>query len=190
MSNIPTFIGQYDDVLSQEDCDILIDEFEKHPNKIEGYVWTEEGTSYHPERKKAKELHRQSLTDDNTINKIVLKGLNPCMKLYDEEFEQLQYNGNWGIDRWFNFQKYEDETDGFKIWHCEHGLGNSSYRILAWMIYLNDAISGTEFKMYPTVEAKRGRCLIWPAQFTHTHRSEIPNQGIKYLVTGWVSLMP
>ena len=79
---IPTFIGQYDDVLSQADCDILIDEFEKHPNKIEGYVWTEEGTSYHPERKKAKELHRQSLTDDNTINKIVLKGLNPCMKLY------------------------------------------------------------------------------------------------------------
>ena len=56
---IPTFIGQYDDVLSQADCDILIDEFEKHPNKIEGYVWTEEGTSYHPERKKAKELQSE-----------------------------------------------------------------------------------------------------------------------------------
>ena len=113
------------------------------------------------------------------------------MKLYDEEFEQLQYNGNWGIDRWFNFQKYEDETDGFKIWHCEHGLGNSSYRILAWMIYLNDDYEGgeTEFLYYKKrIQPEKGKLLIWPAGMTHAHRGGLVLERTKYIVTGWFYL--
>ena len=89
----------------------------------------------------------------------------------------------------YNIQRYEGEEDGYKAWHCEHGRGDdSSKRILAWMFYLNDAKSGTEFKYYSTINAKRGRCVIWPAGFTHTHRGVIPNKGLKYIATGWVSL--
>ena len=40
----------------------------------------------------------------------------------------------------------------------------------------------------PTVDARMGRCVIWPAAFTHLHRSELPNKGLKYIVTGWISL--
>ena len=138
-----TFIDVTDDVLTVDECNRLIEIFEQVPNKTEGQVWTENGTELIHDRKKATELHRTSLTNTEEpfreMNAIILKGLNPCMQAYDEKYEALHYTGSWGIDCHFNFQKYSDETDGFKIWHNEHGLGNSSYRIMAWMIYLNDA---------------------------------------------------
>ena len=62
-----------------------------------------------------------------------------------------------------------------------------SLRVLAWMFYLNDAKSGTEFLNYPKVKAKKGRGIVWPAFWTHVHRSEA-NKGVKYIVTGWGSI--
>ena len=56
---------------------------------------------------------------------------------------------------------------------------------MAWMFYLNDAKSGTEFANYPTINAKMGRCVIWPSFWTHLHKGVIPNRGIKYIATGW-----
>ena len=85
---------------------------------------------------------------------------------------------------------------GYKAWHCEHAyakeydsLAEAPRRILAWMFYLNNAKSGTEFMQYPTVRARMGRCVIWPAGWTHVHRGVIPNKGLKYIITGWVSLV-
>ena len=50
----------------------------------------------------------------------------------------------------------------------------------------NDAKSGTEFMHYPNMDAKAGRCVIWPSGFTHMHRS-MPNKSLKYIVSGWIS---
>ena len=60
---------------------------------------------------------------------------------------------------------------------------------MAWMFYLNDAKSGTEFMHFPTINARRGRLVIWPAFWTHTHKGVIPNKGVKYIITGWVSFL-
>ena len=62
-----------------------------------------------------------------------------------------------------------------------------SLRVLAWMFYLNDAKCGTEFMNYPTVSAKMGRLVIWPAGWTHLHKGVTPNRGLKYITTGWCS---
>ena len=40
---------------------------------------------------------------------------------------------------------------------------------------------------YPTVRAKMGRCVIWPAGWTHFHRSQL-NKGVKYIVSGWLMI--
>ena len=59
-------------------------------------------------------------------------------------------------------------------------------RILAWMIYLNDAECGTEFPYQDiTLEAKAGRLALWPAAWTHPHKGVTPNIGNKYIATGW-----
>ena len=35
------------------------------------------------------------------------------------------------------------------------------------------------------VSAKKGTTLIWPTDFTHTHRSQISPTQEKYIATGW-----
>ena len=39
------------------------------------------------------------------------------------------------------------------------------------------------------VEPKVGKTLIWPAQWTHTHRGNPPLSGFKMYATGWFSLV-
>ena len=58
------------------------------------------------------------------------------------------------------------------------------------MTYLNDIPNGggTEFKFYPDfkVNAKKGLSLMWPTDFTHTHRGVV-SEYEKYIVTGWIN---
>ena len=69
--------------------------------------------------------------------------------------------------------------------------GTYPYRILAWMVYLNDAVSGTEFPYQErTVTPKTGRTAIWPAGWTHPHKGVTPNMGVKYIATGWFYQLP
>ena len=59
-------------------------------------------------------------------------------------------------------------------------------RVLVYMTYLNDVDNGgTEwlFQNYKT-EAKKGLSVIWPAEWTHTHKGVISQQE-KYIATGW-----
>ena len=44
----------------------------------------------------------------------------------------------------------------------------------------------TEFKYYgKKVKAKKGLTLLWPPDFTHTHRGIPSPTEEKYIVTGW-----
>ena len=58
------------------------------------------------------------------------------------------------------------------------------------MTYLNDIPNGggTEFKFYPDfkVNDKKGLSLMWPTDFTHTHRGVV-SEYEKYIVTGWIN---
>lgn len=77
---------------------------------------------------------------------------------------------------------------GFHGWHYECERGNSSDRVLAWTLYLNDDFDGgeTEF-LYQNMRVKpaRGRLAVFPAGFVYTHRGNPPIEGTKYILTGW-----
>jgi hypothetical protein len=92
--------------------------------------------------------------------------------------------------RELKIQKTNPE-EGYHVWHCENGSHESMRRLLAYIVYLNDVEEGgeTEFLYYrKRVKAKRGRIVLWPAGFTHTHRGNPPLSGEKYVATGWVEL--
>ena len=57
------------------------------------------------------------------------------------------------------------------------------------MVYLNDVSDGgTEFKLQNlTVEAKKGKVVFWPVDWTHTHRGQVSDTDTKYIATGWYS---
>ena len=181
-----SFIEIYDNVLTKKECDIVISQFEKCDKIREGGLSKEGHFTIDRGYKQCLELPDLKFSDGDIISNIVKKGLLECMSQYKKKYSGLYYISKWSYNNRYNFQKYETKEDGFKSWHSEHGPGLSSHRMLAWMIYLNNAKSGTEFMYHSNVNAKRGRCVIWPSGFTHCHRGA-PNKGLKYIVTGWVS---
>jgi hypothetical protein len=80
---------------------------------------------------------------------------------------------------------------GYHKWHHEQTDTDSASRVLVWSIYLNDVEEGgeTEFlHQSKRIKAKKGKILIFPASFTHTHRGNPPLSGDKYILTGWWNL--
>ena len=48
---------------------------------------------------------------------------------------------------------------------------------------------GTEFKYQKIIlNAEKGNLIIWPADFTHTHKGIISNTKEKYIATGWFEI--
>ena len=180
----PNFIEVYNNALSKRECEILINQFEKSDEQFVG----ETMGGFEPDKKKCMQL-RIDFNNPSIISTIVKPKLITCLSKYNKKYyENLHWISNWKYHHEASFQKYDGEEDGYKIWHCEHGREEtSSKRILAWMFYLNDAKCGTEFYNRSTIRAKAGRCVIWPAFWTHTHRGVIPNVGLKYIITGWIS---
>ena len=75
----------------------------------------------------------------------------------------------------FNIQKYP-VGGGFKVWHSERGIDKEYlYRHLVWMTFLTDnPAGGTEFIYQDKyIAAEKGKTLIWPSDWTHTHRGKV-----------------
>jgi hypothetical protein len=92
-----------------------------------------------------------------------------------------------------NLQKYTAGEGGYFHWHSEiYPQGERCeplHRVLLFMFYLNDVSKGGETEFYyqkRAITAKRGRMVIAPAGFTHTHRGNMPVSNDKYIATSWV----
>lgn len=92
-----------------------------------------------------------------------------------------------------NLQKYQQGSGGYHHWHSEIYPQNAScdslHRVLLWMFYLNDVPDGgeTEFLYQDRrIAPKKGRLVIAPAGFTHTHRGNVAKSGDKYIATSWI----
>jgi prolyl 4-hydroxylase len=88
----------------------------------------------------------------------------------------------------FNIQFYKPKG-GYKKWHFERDH-NTQERAFAFMTYLNDVPNGgTEFYYQgTTTQAKKGDTVIWPAEWTHAHKSQVSKDHEKYIATGWLEL--
>ncbi len=89
----------------------------------------------------------------------------------------------------YNSIKYQkaEAGGGFTNWHQEQDKSYGN-RFAVWMIYLNTVSQGgcTEFLYQDyAVKPQQGTLVIWPAAYTHKHRSAPDLQQDKYIVTGW-----
>jgi len=172
-----SFIEIYDNALSSEKCEKIINFIDKSQDIIkfssnEKSCWTFKDTFF---------------SNNDAISILVKEALFRCIDNYNLKYKSLSnYIRPWSLCNSYSIQKYITESDGYKSWHTEAGGKETSNRIGVWTIYLNNAKSGTQFIHYPTVSSKQGRCVIFPAGWTHVHRSE-PNKGLKYIITGWIT---
>ena len=120
--------------------------------------------------------------------------LQKCIEKYKEKYRRCNEDmASWNIFPHVNIQKYNPGCY-YKKFHCEKDSadGYVGRRHLVFMTYLNDVSDGgeTEF-LYQNVKFQpvKGRTLIWPAEWTHTHRGLVSNSHTKYIVTGWISFV-
>lgn len=86
-----------------------------------------------------------------------------------------------------HFQYYKPGA-GFKAWHCD-ATGGTVNRHLVFLLYLNDVPDGgTEFMGSRYIcEARKGKVLMFPANFCYPHRGQISQNHEKYILTGWAT---
>ena len=90
-----------------------------------------------------------------------------------------------------NIIQYYPPNGGFKVYHSESECVAYTKRKLVYMLYLNNVSDGgTEFKHQQLkLNAIKGDLIIWPADFTHTHRGIVSKTNEKYIVTGWFNIV-
>ena len=178
------FISIYENAISDEECDKIIDEFKKNPQLHE------KGKSGNREiKQKVKkstdityDINKKSITSE-----IISKSLEKHVEKYLVEYPDVnEHLSRWSCIPYFNIQKYEP-NEGFFQPHCENCDKESSYRMLVWMFYLNDVPDGGT--LFPTLEtgikAIKGRLVLWPSYWTHIHMGQISETHTKYIATGW-----
>jgi hypothetical protein len=114
--------------------------------------------------------------------------LQRVVNLYIEQYPYSNRQSAFDLEYPVLCQHYP-VAGGYKVWHCERASkGHDSSRHLVFMTYLNDVgDGGTEFlHQNLLVKAERGLTLIWPADWTFTHRGQISTTSEKMVVTGWL----
>tara|TARA_B100000929_G_scaffold264994_1_gene231781 strand:+ start:1908 stop:2498 length:591 start_codon:yes stop_codon:yes gene_type:complete len=114
------------------------------------------------------------------------KVLKDCCSLYEEKYPEVKGFHKYGMTEGANIQYYPP-GGGYFSEHCER-TSKMENRCLVWLTYLNDVPNaGTHFKYQNiTSPSERGLTLIWPTDFTHTHRGQISKTYDKYIITGWM----
>lgn len=183
--NKNTFIqGWY---IPEKVCDNLISFFKKNKHR---YVQGSTGKGIVLDIKDSTDICIRS--SDSALDEYN-KHLKYCVSEYEKTYFGLSNIGLFSNDiETVNIQYYKP-GGGFKEWHFErHRDLPHRDRLLVFMTYLNDVPDGgTEF-MYQNIvsPAKKGLTLIWPAEFTHTHRGQISKTKEKYIITGWFNFLP
>lgn len=187
------FIGIYDNVLSVDKCNEMIDYFELMKKLKYSYT--------RPELKDGKLHHK----DDETVfvmePELLIRGDNPVIVPFFEVFWEYydQYTEQFSIIK--DSQKHGilnmrlQKTlpgQGYHVWHYEAMSRENAARMMVFSLYLNDVAEGgeTEFLyVKKRISPKAGRLMIWPPGFTHTHRGNPPLTEEKYILTGWLEYL-
>jgi len=183
-----SFIGSY--YIDTKICDDIVDTFLNVSDKYKNPGETYKGESFLNIDKNMKD----SL--DFNINKGT--GLFPfnryddalqkCLEKYIKTYDVLNWQPHFNVREKMNVQYYKP-GGGFKKWHYERMNHKTLKRNLVFMTYLNDVPDGGTDFLYQkiTTPAQKGLTLIWPSDWTHTHKSQISKTSEKFIITGWYS---
>jgi hypothetical protein len=183
-------IGIYDGYITKDLCDEMIlfynnkDKFNQTLSRIQA-----ENASTLDKNDKAVFLNETNIEDWFTRFKTLFVNFDIALKNYLSQTSLSElYSGVNLSYTTFKIQKTLPRQ-GYHVWHVEHAHRESSKRVLAFTIYLNDVEEGgeTEFlHQSARVSPKIGRIVIWPAGYPYVHRGNPPLKGEKYLLTSWI----
>ena len=168
-------------------CDTLIELFKNNSNHWKKGICKE---GVYPESKKSTDMTISiDAIESNKLIKSYFDELNSVAKNYIKQFDFCNKTTSWGIEEDFNIQYYKP-NEAFYNWHCERATSKVPMcnRHLVWMTYLNTVENDGETEFYYQklkIKAEKGKTVIFPADWTHTHRGVPSLKDEKYIITGW-----
>ena len=188
------FIFHKKNYLPQENCNKIIELFDKSDNREPGTIGN---NRLNKNQKSCIEEFVYSYTD-NHYNYQFLPFLTAAITEYQKKYPFLTYLPMWNLAQTYKVQKYEPGEAYFKQ-HCENDgtfetvpekkqVKGPCKRMITWMFYLNTVKNGggTDFPtQQKRFKANKGDLLIWPAGWTHPHCGVVSKTEIKYIMTGW-----
>lgn len=163
-------------------CNRLISYYQNSLLKYPGSTWNGVDTS-------VKDTTDCRLDDEDLWKEYALEYLQPICELYKEKYPFATDYGRWGITEHINIQHYAAGKGHYNHWHTERIDAEmpGGLRHLVFMTYLNDVDDNGETEFFHQklkIKPKKGLTLIWPADWTFTHRGLCPTTE-KYIITGW-----
>jgi hypothetical protein len=170
-------------------CDELIDYHKTSKHKTPGMIVKREGEKYKvAEDKKVKDSVDCILQEQNLINKF-FNFLNVPTDHYIAKYSWVNQYDAWNVVDRINVQHYKP-GGGYHSWHTERNTHAypACTRHMVFMTYLNDVTDGGETEFYHQkvkIKPVKGLTVIWPADWTFTHRGVTSPTQEKYIITGW-----
>ena len=169
------YIKTYDNVLTKENCQHLIDKFEDSSSQ-----WVKTDLDNH---RHFTEINLNLYKDWEAYAKLLF---DKCRSLVDNYVKDVkidsikQWPEKFGFEQ-IRFKKYEDNgKDEFRQ-HVDVTDYNSARRFLVIFLYLNDNDGGeTTFADYNIrVKPEAGKALMFPPLWTYQHTGEKPKNKPK-----------
>lgn len=164
-------------------CDELLDYYEQCPDKKKGMC----NYTVNENIKKSTDVWVGDFTNP-VINKY-LNSLQIICNKYIDKYKWVNEYSAWGIVHSFNIQRYKP-NEGFFEWHTERSRAtqDNATRHMVFMTYLNDVTDQGETEFYYQklkIQPRKGLTVLWPADWTFTHRGITSPSQEKTVVTGW-----
>ena len=182
-----SFIYALDNALDINTCQEMIERFEKRPDQqYTGRIGQDAVPE--PSIKRSVDLRISGRDDwldiDRQLQQSLSNGLSLLAGLHPF------FSANRLNDTGYNMQK--TSAGEFYHWHVDGGPGEFSKRQLVAIWYLNAAPGKggeTEFFFQKlSVKPEQGMLLLFPPFWTHLHRGNVVDEGIKYIATTWVCI--
>jgi prolyl 4-hydroxylase len=175
----------YSGYIDKKVCDNLINFYDQSPDKMRGRIGWKENSQVNKDIKNCEEV---SLHDRIPEAYAYLTELGKITTKFKAKYVWADKNQKtWKISS-FKIQKYKP-GEGYYAWHFENnGSSGSITRHLVFSTFLNDVKDKGETAFYyqkTKIKAKKGKTIIFPAAWTHTHKGITSNTETKYIVTGW-----
>ena len=171
-------------------CDDIIKYFDDLPIKHRGTISTE-GT-YNTVKLNCKDSYDHPL-EDEALYKRYFDSLKEVIDKYIEQYPMCNIYSPASLISPINIQYYKPKG-GFHAWHTERSnrMEYVSSRHLVFMTYLNDVDDEGHTEFYHQklkVKPRKNLTLIWPTDWTFTHRGIASPTQEKYITTGWLNYL-
>lgn len=168
-------------------CDELINYFNiTDENKEEGMS----GNVLDYSRKKSTDLFIYiNKIENNPLFISYAKNLQTIVNNYINKYKYCNEQESWRIHNTIKIQHYK-KNEGYFKWHSERSAStlNNLTRHLVFITYLNNVNDEGETEFYYQnikIKPEKGKTIIFPADWTHTHKGIASKTEEKYIITGW-----